>query len=177
MKYILDANTIIFLTKLNIYKNFVQFNKNHTILIDTSVYKEIVDDGIRNNYPDAISTKKWLQTYKIPIIPIDISEELPVYRDPGETSCAILVAEDEQESICITSDKKAIKKFEINNIPHTQLDTFYYKLFLDSKITEKAFFDILYQLEAVYATSSERILYFYELVQQNSKQKESEKNE
>ena len=29
----------------------------------------------------------------------------------------------------------------------------------------------LYQPEAVYATSSERILYFYELVQQNSKQK------
>ncbi|MHA1727441.1 MAG: hypothetical protein ACTSWY_01760 [Promethearchaeota archaeon] len=138
-------------------------------MIDTSVYKETVDIGIKNNYPDAISTKKWLQTYKIPIIPIDIAEELSIYRDPGETSCAILVAEDKQESVCITSDKKTIKKFEITNIPHTQLDTFYYKLFLDSKITDKAFIDILYKLEAVYATSPERILYFYELIQQNPK--------
>ncbi|MHA1518614.1 MAG: hypothetical protein ACTSRK_00390 [Promethearchaeota archaeon] len=138
-------------------------------MIDTSVYEEVVDGGIKNNYPDAISTKKWLQRYKIPIIPIDITEDLPIYRDPGETSCAILVADDVQESVCITSDRKAIKKFDQNNIPHTQLDTFYYKLLLDTKITEKAFFDILYQLETVYATSTERILYFYELIQQNPK--------
>ena len=160
------------------FKDFIRFNKNHTIMIDTSVYKETVEDGIKNNYPDAISTKKWLESYKIPIIPINIAEDLPIYRDAGETSCAILVAEDEQESICITSDKKTIRKFEINNIPHTQLDTFYYKLFLDSKITDKAFFDILYQLEVVYATSSERILYFYELIHQiPGKNGGSKKNE
>lgn len=147
-------------------------------MIDTSVYKETVDVGIENNYPDAISTKKWLESYKIPIIPIDVTEDLPIYRDPGETSCAILVGEDEQESVCITADKKTIKKFELNKIPHTQLDTFYYKLFLDSKINDKTFFDILYQLEEVYATSPERILYFYELIHQNPKKNgERNKNE
>jgi len=63
--------------------------------------------------------------HQVPIIPVDISEMIHLYRDPGETSCIILVSNNPRDSICITSDKKTINKFEKNTIPYTQIDTFF----------------------------------------------------
>ncbi|MBN2156203.1 MAG: hypothetical protein JW776_09180 [Candidatus Lokiarchaeota archaeon] len=176
MKYILDANTILYLTKLNLHEFFLQLLKNNEIRIDTSVYKETVEDGMRYKYPDGILIKNWLEKYQIPIIPVDISEMIPLYRDPGETSCAILVSRDTEDSICVTSDNKTIDKFEKNAIPYTQIDTFFYGMVLEEKINSKTFFDILYQLESIFAIKSERVLYFHELLQ-NEKPIQNDNNE
>ncbi|MHA1111518.1 MAG: hypothetical protein ACTSRE_10485 [Promethearchaeota archaeon] len=166
MKYILDANTIIYLTKLNLHEFFIQLLMDDEIRIDTSVYKETVEDGMKHKYPDGAQIKNWLEKNQIPIIPVDISEMIPIFRDPGETSCAILVSKDPEDSICITSDKKTINKFERNAIPYAQIDTFFYGMLLEEKINPKTFFEILYQLESIFAINSERILYFRELFQE-----------
>ena len=179
MNFILDANTIIYLIKSNLQENFMEYYKKTQIIIDTSVYAEVVENGLKNNYPDAIIAKNFLQKYKIPIIPIDVSKQIHKFRDAGETSCAILALNKKTEGVCISSDKKAIKKFATYNIPHIQLDTVYYNLFLNIKLKEDEFFNILYKLEKIYAINSERIIFFYDLIKtkRNEEKEEKEKSE
>ncbi len=179
MNLILDANALIYLIKLNLQEKFMEYHKKSQIFIDTSVYTEVVEKGLKNNYPDAITAKKFLQNYKIPIIPIDVSEHIHKFRDAGETSCAILALNKKTEGVCISSDKKAIKKFAAYNIPYTQLDTVYYNLFLKAKLREEEFFNILYKLEKIFAINSERIIFFYDLInkKRNQEKKMKEKKE
>ena len=169
MNLILDANTIIYLIKLSLQENFMEYHKKTQIFIDTSVYSEVVEKGMKNNYPDAITAKKFLQNYKIPIISIDVSEHIHKFRDAGETSCAILALNKKTEGVCISSDKKAIKKFEGYNIPCAQLDTLYYNWFLKAKLKEEDFFNILYKLEKIFAINPERIIFYYDLINKKRK--------
>jgi len=152
----------------------MEYHKKTQIFIDTSVYAEVVENGVKNNYPDAITAKKFLQNYKIPIISIDVSEHMHKFRDAGETSCAILALNKKTEGVCISSDKKAIKKFRLYNIPCAQLDTLYYNLYLEEIIKEDDFFNILHKLEKIYAINPERIIFFYDLI--NKKRKEEKEN-
>ncbi len=175
MNFILDANTIIYLIKLNLQDNFMEYHRKTQIFIDTSVYSEVVENGIKNNYPDAITAKKFLQNYKIPIISIDVSELIYKFRDAGETSCAILALNKKTEGVCISSDKKAIKKFATYNIPYTQLDTVYYNLFLKAKLKEEEFFNILYKLEKIFAINPERIIFYYDLINKKRNEEKEKK--
>ena len=160
----------------------MDYQKKNQIFIDTSVYAEVVEKGLKNNYPDAITAKKFLQNYKIPIISIDVSDHIHKFRDAGETSCAILALNKKTEGICISSDKKALKKFTTCNIPCTQLDTVYYNLFLKAKLKEEEFFNILYKLEKIFAINPERIIFYYDLInkkrnEEKKKKENKEKNE
>ena len=116
MEYILDANTLIYLVKLNLHEEFIKLIDTGKIIIDSSVYDEVVVKGIKNNYPDAHVAKKFLQQHQISVIPIDISNDLHKFRDAGETSCALLALHEDSNRICITSDIRALKKFDINDI-------------------------------------------------------------
>lgn len=176
MNFILDANTIIYLIKSNLQENFMEYHKKSQIFIDTSIYTEVVENGLNNNYPDAIAAKEFLQNYKIPIISIDVSKQIHKFRDAGETSCAILALNKKTEGVCISSDKKAIKKYAMHNIPYAQLDTVYYNLFLKEKLKEEEFFSILYKLEEIYAINPERIMFFFDLINKK-RNEEKEKNE
>ena len=65
MEYILDANTLIYLVKLNFHEEFIKLVDNGKIIIDSSVYDEVVVKGIKNNYPDAHVAKKFLQQHQL----------------------------------------------------------------------------------------------------------------
>jgi len=54
------------------------------------------------------------------MIPIDISNDLQLFRDPGETSCFVLGKE---SGITITADRRAYNKFLKHQI-HVRLDFF-----------------------------------------------------
>ncbi|MBD3230115.1 MAG: hypothetical protein GF329_18195 [Candidatus Lokiarchaeota archaeon] len=60
------------------------------------------------NFPDAFEAEKSLNNFKIPVISIDVSEQLNWFIDPSETSCYIL---SEEEGICLTNDDRAYKNF------------------------------------------------------------------
>jgi hypothetical protein len=127
------------------------------IQIDTSVYKEVVEDGIKANHPDAYIAKKYLDDYKIPVIPMDISNDLIYFRDPGETSCFLLA---KQGGICLTTDNQARKKLKQMGIDSLQLDEFFFNIGLTGKLTINEFESIMSQLEQVYATVSSRSTIF-----------------
>ena len=112
MRWILDACTLIYLIKAKIFTKFMELI-NYPVVIDSSVYQEVVIDGKANNYPDAIEAEKLLNNYRIPIISIDVSKELFRFVDPGETSCYLLGMED---GICLTSDDRAYRKFMKENL-------------------------------------------------------------
>lgn len=168
MRWILDACTLIYLVKAKLFKQFIELTE-YPIVIDSSVYEEVIINGKINEYPDAFEAEELLKKYKIPIIPIDIDEFLYIFKDAGETSCYILAKD---EGICLTSDDRAYKKFCKQNENVLRLDTFYYQKFKHNIITKKEFIAILVQLESVNATKPKSILYFIEkmkLLQEDKK--------
>lgn len=152
MRIILDANSLIYLVKTNLFLRFRDLI-SHPIVIDTSVYQEVVKDGIAENYPDAYVAKKYLEDFNIDIISVDISEQLPFFRDPGETS-SYLLAQD--NGVCVTSDNRATKKMMNHGIVPISLDEYFYNLCLNGLITSKEFEDILDKFVEIYASTNQR---------------------
>ena len=152
MRWILDANCLIYLVKTRLIEKFYELLEKK-IVIDSSVYQEVVIEGIKQGYQDAREAEKFLHAFQIPIIPVDIREDLIKFRDPGETSCYILAR---QEGICLTSDIRATKKFQQYGIKWMQLDIFFYHLYREGKINRDFFKLILDKLERVNGTTSER---------------------
>ncbi len=152
MRWILDSNSLIYLIKADLEDLFYKLTEKD-IVIDTSVFHEVVEVGIKKKYPVAERAKNFLERYRIPIISIDISSELGKFRDPGETSCYLLT---KKEGVCISSDVRATKKFSQFNLSWMQLDTFFYQNCLNKKILMNEFEEILEKLEKVQATTPER---------------------
>ncbi len=168
MRLILDANALIYLVKAGLSQEFINLIEDD-LVIDKSVYNEVIEKGMENKYPDAYNAKDFLEKNQVPIIPIDIKSDLSKFRDPGETSCYILA---KKEGICISSDIRANKKFKNHNVNFMELDTFFYNQLLKKKIDKKRFINILNELKGVNSTSANRISVFLELISN-----ESEKNE
>ncbi len=168
MRLILDANALIYLIKTGLSQEFISLAEDD-LIIDKSVYNEVIEKGIENKYPDAYNAKDFLEKNQIPIIPIDIKSDLSNFRDPGETSCYILA---KKEGICISSDIRANRKFKNLNVAFMELDTFFYNQLLKKRIDMKRFMSILYELKGVNGTSANRISIFLELISD-----EGEKNE
>ncbi|KKM84278.1 hypothetical protein LCGC14_1300780 [marine sediment metagenome] len=168
MRLILDANALIYLIKTGLSQEFISLTEDD-LIIDKSVYDEVVEKGMENKYPDAYNAKDFLEKNQIPIIPIDIKSDLNKFRDPGETSCYILA---KKEGICISSDIRANRKFKNLNVAFMELDTFFYNQLLKNRIDKKRFMSILNELKGVNGTSANRISIFLELISN-----EGEKNE
>jgi len=163
MNWILDANTIIYLIKAKLSDIFMECAGNR-VIIDTNVYKEVVEKGEERGYQDATLAKRYLQKYQISIKPIDISYKLALFRDAGETSCHILST---GSDICISSDKRAIQKFIEYNTNVIHLDEFFFIQAIGKKLSKDDFISILNQLEMVYATSPERKLILLQELEKN----------
>ena len=146
MRFILDANALIYLVKT-----------------------DLAQEGIENKYPDAYIAKDFLEKNQIPIIPVDIKSELPKFRDPGETSCYILAKE---EGVCISSDVRANKKLKNLNVAFLELDTFFYNQLMKKTISKKRFIEILNDLKLVNGTSANRISVFLELLSKEGEKDE-----
>ncbi|MHA1291763.1 MAG: hypothetical protein ACTSQJ_03730 [Promethearchaeota archaeon] len=158
MRWILDACTLIYLVKAKLFNRFMEFTSEQ-VVIDTSVYNEVVVKGKENQYQDAHEAERLLNKYKIPVISIDISEEIERFCDPGETSCYLLAKE---RGICLTSDDKAYKKFISYNQKAVRTDTYFFNKVLQGIIDELEFLDILKRLELISATKAKSILFFME---------------
>ncbi len=76
------------------------------------------------------------------------------------------------EGVCISSDIRAINKFNNLQIPCIQLDVFFYKQFLNKKIRKNKFINILRDLKNVNGTSANRISIFFELISNGGKKDE-----
>ncbi len=168
MRWILDSCTLIYLVKANLFKQFMEL-VDYPVVIDSSVYQEVIIDGKANNYPDAFETETYLNNYKIPIIPLDVSSELNRLIDIGETSCYILGKED---GVCLTSDDKAFKKFKRENLNVMRVDSFYIEMYRQKKVSETGLFDILKRLQFINATKPESIILFREEIE---KEKQGER--
>ncbi len=170
MRWILDSYTLIYLIKANLFSKFMDLVK-YPVVIDSSVYQEVVINGKAHNYPDADIAEKSLNKFKIPVISVDVSKDLNLFIDPGETSCYILARED---GICLTSDDRAYKKFICKDIKAMRIDTFYFEKLNQNQINESTFLEILKKLEVINATKSKSLLFFMEKLK---KEEEGKKND
>lgn len=167
MRWILDACTLIYLIKADLFSKFMNLTE-YPVVIDSSVYQEVVINGKANNFSDASDAEISLNKFKIPVISIDISEELNRFRDPGETSCYILAKED---GVCLTSDDRAYKKFLKAEQKVMRLDSFYFEKLDRNQLTEAEFIKILKKLESFNATKPKSFLFFLEKLQQRKEVK------
>jgi hypothetical protein len=172
MRWILDSNCLIYLSKSFLTDSFIELARD-PIVIDKSVYEEVVEEGIKLGYSDASQIASTLQKHNVPIIPIDIQTDLYKFGDPGETSCFLLA---NQEGICITCDKRATKKFTQYGILWMQLDNFFFQQYLNKKIALDKLLNILDKLEGVFATTPERKAVFLKSILMPKEEKENEEN-
>jgi len=133
------------------------------VVIDSSVYQEVVINGKANNYPDAIEAEEILNENRVPVISIDVSKDLFRFIDPGETSCYLLAME---EGICLTSDDKAYKKFLNENLKAMRIDNFYFEKLNQNRLKKPDFLQILNKLESVNATKPKSILFYMKKLQE-----------
>ena len=161
MRWILDACTLIYLVKANLFKTFMNVVSN-PVVIDSSVFQEVVIEGKEHHYSDAFEAESLLNEFHIPVISIDVSSELFRFVDPGETSCFILAKE---EGICITSDDRAYRKFHQANLDAMRIESFFYLKFQDNKFTKITFLDILNKLESINAVKSKSVLFYLQKIQ------------
>jgi len=167
MRWILDACTLIYLVKAKLFSKFMDL-AIYPVVIDSSVYQEVVIEGKAQTYPGASEAEASLNHFKIPVISIDISKDLNRFIDPGETSCYVLAKED---GICLTSDDRAYKKFTGENLQVIRVDSFYFNKLNQEYITQPEFIKILKKLESVNATKPKSILFFMEKLQQRKEVK------
>ncbi len=160
MRWILDACTLIYLVKANLFKMFMNVVSN-PVVIDSSVFQEVIIEGKEHQYPDAFEAESLLNESHIPVISIDVSNELFRFVDPGETSCYILAKE---EGICITSDDRAYRKFHQVNLDAMRIDSFFYLKFQDNKITKQQFLEILNKLESINAAKPKSVLFYLQKI-------------
>ena len=162
MRWILDACTLIYLAKARLFRKFIELTQ-FPVVIDSTVYEEVVIRGKHEEHKDAFEIEKLLKEFMIPVISVDVSKEIYLFRDAGETSCYILAKD---HGICITSDERAYKKFinfELNTI---RLDTFFFHAYQKRILKKNEFMNILEQLETVNATKPKSILFFLEKLNQ-----------
>ncbi|MHA1584141.1 MAG: hypothetical protein ACTSWL_02715 [Promethearchaeota archaeon] len=157
----MDACSLISLIQSDQFENFANLVQ-YPIVIDTNVYTEVVVQGKEFHYPDAEKADLILKKYKIPIIPTDISKDLPLFNDPGETSCFILGKE---SGITITADRKAYKKFLKLQIPVMKIEQFFFQKFQNKKLNSKILLSVILTLEEVHAISVKEYYYLKELIQ------------
>jgi len=162
MRWILDACTLIYLIKAKLFNRFMEIVE-FPVVIDSSVYQEVVINGKANNYPDAIEAEEILNENRVPVISIDVSKDLFRFIDPGETSCYLLAME---EGICLTSDDKAYKKFLNENLKAMRIDNFYFEKLNQNRLKKTDFLLILNKLESVNATKPKSILFYMEKLQE-----------
>ncbi len=156
MRWILDSCTLIYLVKAKLFKRFNELIE-FKMVIDTSVFEEVVINGKKEGYKDACEAENILKEFKIPIIPIDVSNDIELFRDAGETSCYILAKE---QGICLTSDDRAYKKIRELEQNTVRLDTFFFQKCKEKNITPDEFIKILEKLESINATKPKSILFF-----------------
>lgn len=162
MRWILDACTLIYLIKAKLFNRFMEIVE-FPVVIDSSVYQEVVINGKANNYPDAVEAEEILNENRVPVISIDVSKELFRFVDPGETSCYLLAIE---EGICLTSDDKAYKKFLNENLKAMRIDNFYFEKLNQNRLKKTDFLLILNKLESVNATKPKSILFYMKKLQE-----------
>jgi predicted nucleic acid-binding protein len=165
VRWILDACSLISLVQSDLLNLFVSL-VNYPIVIDTSVYNEVVVQGKKYHYPDADKAEVLLKKHKIPIIPIDISQDLHLFRDAGETSCFILGKE---LGITITSDRRAYKKFLIHQIHITKIEQFFFQMYQKQKLNIGQFLTVILALEDAHAISLKNYYYLKDLVSEGTK--------
>ena len=167
MRWILDACTLIYLIKAKLFNNFMEIVE-FPVVIDSSVYQEVVINGKTNNYPDATEAEEMLNEYRVPVVSIDVSKDLFRFIDPGETSCYLLAME---EGICLTSDDKAYKKFLNENLKAMRIDNFYFEKLNQNRLKKADFLLILNKLESINATKPKSILFYMKKLQEMEENK------
>jgi hypothetical protein len=161
MRWILDACTLIYLAKANLFDRFMQLS-SMDVVIDSSVYEEAVRDGKDLHYPDAVLIEAALAKHNIAAISIDVKPHLEKFKDNGETSSYILASSD---GVCVTTDKKARAKFKGFGVPALKLDQYFFQSFETGTVTASEFLDIVKRLESINAIDTKLVIFYQDLVQ------------
>ncbi|OLS13560.1 MAG: hypothetical protein RBG13Loki_2811 [Promethearchaeota archaeon CR_4] len=155
MRWILDANSLIYLTRAGLTQKFVDLADFQTV-IDKEVYHEVVERGKDRNKPDSDQADQYLKTNNIPIIPVNIDRVIGHFKDPGEASCFVLA---KSEGVCVTNDIRAIKKFRAQQVDAMPFEIFFGRRYREGRLPGAEFERILEELVKANALTQERKIF------------------
>ena len=149
----LDACSLIYLGKAGLLEYVLKVSSE--LVIDQEVFEEVVIRGKAEGYPDAQAIETILRKHNVPIIMVDVKQELPFFRDKGEASTFLLSGEGRG---CVTSDQRAFAKFELRGAKALRTDMLLLKLLSNKKISFEVAKRGLESLLKVGGTTPERVL-------------------
>ena len=156
MKFILDANTLIYLARTNLL-DFMQGHFGGALYTDTHVFEETIKNAPEDK-PDSKLIQDFLITNHIPIISTEIETALKIFHDGGEASCFSLATDSD---IVVTNDRKAINRFKKMKIDTVSLDDLIYAEYASKALSEQKTYLYLTKLEKVYAITPTQLLFYY----------------
>jgi len=156
VKYIFDANTLIYLAKAGLL-NFIKKYFVNDINIDTHVYNESVVNAPEDK-EDSRIIKEFLAENEIPIIPTQIDKALKIFYDAGEASCYELAG---KSDIVVTNDRKAMTRLKKINRDVVTLDDLILKQYSNHYLNKETARIYLEKLKKVHAITPSQLLFYY----------------
>ncbi|MBS3157439.1 hypothetical protein J4442_04710 [Candidatus Woesearchaeota archaeon] len=157
MIIISDSSSLILLEKSGLLTKLLRIKK---IMIPESVYSEVVDEGLKRNFTDAIKIDQLVNKKEIIVKKVKSKKEFKISLGKGEKEAIELYYQECADKI-IVDDKKALDVCKILNIPYLTVHIILINLLKKKKINKKEAIEALDILTKERRYSSEISLYYY----------------
>lgn len=157
MIIISDSSSLILLEKSELLLRLVKLEK---IMIPKKVYSEVVEEGLKRNFTDAIKIDQLVNKKQIIVKEIKQKKEFKISLGKGEKEAIELYYQEHADKI-IVDDKKALDVCKVLNISYLTVHIILLSLLKKKKINKKEAIESLTILTREGRYSSEISLYYY----------------
>ena len=158
MQVIADSSSLILLTKSEL---LIPLAKKTKLTIPRQVYKEVVEEGLRKNFTDAIKIKEYVESGKIGVKSVSKKREFPITLGKGEKEALELFYQEKADKIMV-DDKKALNVCRALKISYITAHSVLIDLFGKKIIDKNQALKSLETLNKQGRYSSEITLYCYD---------------
>ena len=160
MIVISDSSSLILLTKSEL---LMPLTKKIKLTIPNQVYTEVVEEGLKKNFTDAIKIRELAGEGKILVKSVGKKREFPITLGKGEKEALELFYQEKADKI-IVDDKKALNVCKMLKIPYITAHIVLMGLLAKKIIDKNQALKSLETLNKEGRYSSEITLYYYDLI-------------
>jgi len=157
MIIISDSSSLILLEKSELLNKLTEKTK---IIIPNKVYEEVVKEGLRKNYTDAIKINNLVKNKRVIVKKIKKLRDFPITLGEGEKEALELYYQEKARAI-IVDDKKALNVCKAMNIPYITVHIVLMDMLKEKMINKQQALDSLKILDREGRYSSDIILHYY----------------
>ena len=160
MIIIADSSSLILLAKSELLDVLAAKTK---LIISQEVHKEVVEDGLKQGFSDALTINNLIEKKKINVKKVKKHKEFPVTLGSGEKESIELYFQEKANKIII-DDKKALQLCKLLQIPYLTTHIVLFDILRKKHIDKSKAMRSLEILNKEGRYSSEIILHYYEKI-------------